>query len=193
MDISNSRQGFEVLVEDRNTQNQFLVITKLLINAAGLNSVQFANLIHQKNIFEGELIKGEYYIYQGKERLEHLIYPIPSENSLGLHATIDLGKGIRFGPSAYAVEDIDYSLCQNQKRFFLDSIQSYWPEMKEEDLSPGYSGIRPKLKGIDDFVIDSGIVNNSQYVNILGYASPGLTSSLALGTEVSNRIELALS
>ena len=43
--------------------------------------------------------------------------------------------------------------------------------------------------GIKDFIIDSGTVNDNQYVNVLGYASPGLTSSLALGIEVSNLIE----
>ena len=51
-------------------------------------------------------IEGQYYIYQGKENLENLIYPTPTENSLGLHATIDLGKGIRFGPSAYVVDEM---------------------------------------------------------------------------------------
>ena len=60
---------------------------------------------------------------------------------------------------------------------------------KEEDLTPGYSGIRPKLKGINDFVIDSGTVSNNQFVNVLGLPPPGLTSSLALAIEVSERLE----
>ena len=71
--------------------------------------------------------------------------------------------------------------------------KSYWPGIREQDLTPGYSGIRPKLQGERDFVVDSGSVSNNQYVNVLGYASPGLTSSLALAIEVSNRIELGLS
>ena len=96
-------------------------------------------------------------------------------------------------PSAYVVEEIDYSLSIEHKLQFLKAVQSYWPGIEEEDITPGYSGIRPKLKGVSDFVVDSGTVNNKQYVNVLGYASPGLTSSLALAIEVSNRIESDLS
>ena len=189
LSINETSKGFEVLVEDKKSKNQFMVISRVLINSAGLNAVHIANLINEKKTYEEEFVKGEYYIYQGKERLEHLIYPTPTENSLGLHATIDLGKGIRFGPSAYVVDEIDYSLSLEQKLLFLEAVQSYWPGIKEEDLTPGYSGIRPKLKGINDFVIDSGTVSNNQFVNVLGYASPGLTSSLALALEVSERLE----
>ena len=193
LNINESSKGLEVLVEDKNSKNQFLVITKVLVNSAGLNAVHIANLINEKNTYKEKFVKGEYYIYQGKERLENLIYPTPTENSLGLHATIDLGKGIRFGPSAYVVDEIDYSLSIDQKSHFLKAVQSYWPGIREQDLTPGYSGIRPKLQGERDFVVDSGSVSNNQYVNVLGYASPGLTSSLALAIEVSNRIELGLS
>ena len=189
LNINESSQGFEVLVEDKKTKNQFLVITKILINTAGLNAVHIANLISENNAYKEEFVKGEYYTYQGKERLENLIYPTPTENSLGLHATIDLGKGIRFGPSAYIVDEIDYNLSLSQKPLFLKAVQSYWPGIKEDDLSPGYTGIRPKLKGVSDFVVDSGVVDDNQYVNVLGYASPGLTSSLALAIEVSQRVQ----
>ena len=190
LDVTQSKNGFEILVEDKNTNHKFLVISKVLVNSAGLNAVHIANLINDTNNYEEEYVKGEYYTYKGKEKLGSLIYPTPTENSLGLHATIDLGKGIRFGPSAFVVDEIDYSLSKDQKLNFVKAVQTYWPGIKEEDLTPGYSGIRPKLKGIKDFVVDSGGVNNAQYVNVLGYASPGLTSSLALAIEVSNRIEV---
>ena len=189
LNVEQSSKGYEVCIQDKNTENQFVVITNVLVNSAGLNAVHIANLVNEGNTYQEEFVKGEYYIYQGKEKLENLIYPTPSENSLGLHATIDLGKGIRFGPSAYVVDEIDYNLSSHRKSSFLEAVQSYWPSIQAEDLTPGYSGIRPKLKGIKDFIIDSGIVSDNQYVNVLGYASPGLTSSLALGIEVSNLIE----
>jgi len=160
----------------------------VLVNSAGLNAVHIANLINDANNYEEEYVKGEYYTYQGKEKLDSLIYPTPTENSLGLHATIDLGKGIRFGPSAFVVDEIDYSFSKDQKLNFVEAVQTYWPSIQEEDLTPDYSGIRPKIKGIKDFVIDSGTVNNDQYVSVLGFVSPGLTSSLALAIEVSNKI-----
>ena len=164
-------------------------IHSICVHGDSPNAVHIANLISENNAYKEEFVKGEYYTYRGKERLENLIYPTPTENSLGLHATIDLGKGIRFGPSAYIVDEIDYNLSLAQKSSFLKAVQSYWPGIKEDDLSPGYTGIRPKLKGVSDFVVDSGIIGGNQYVNILGYASPGLTSSLALAIEVSQRVQ----
>ena len=97
LNVEQSSKGYEVYIQDKNTENQFVVITNILVNSAGLNAVHIANLVNEGNTYQEEFVKGEYYIYQGKEKLENLIYPTPSENSLGLHATIDLGKGIRFG------------------------------------------------------------------------------------------------
>ena len=187
IDINHSSKGFEVLISDNNIKNQFIVHCRTLINAAGTKAAEIANQIRQRNLSAG-VHKGEYYTYQGKEKLNHLIYPTPTKNSLGLHATIDLGKGIRFGPSAYEVNQIDYSVSLNQKKQFASAVQSYWPSIKEEDLTPGYSGIRPRVKNLDDFLIDSGEIDDDRFVNVLGYASPGLTSSLAMAIEVSNHI-----
>jgi L-2-hydroxyglutarate oxidase LhgO len=102
--------------------------------------------------------------------------------------TIDLGKGIRFGPSAYEISEIDYSQSEDRKSEFHQSVQAFWPGLKEEDLSPGYAGIRPTLDGVDDFVVDVEDFNGAVIVNVLGYASPGLTSSLALSKLVESRL-----
>jgi len=186
--IEKSTAGFDVLVEDKNTGEIFIVKTNLLINSSGLNAARIANDYYGKEKFKNKFIKGEYYSYQGKERLGHLIYPLPTENSLGLHATLDLGKGIRFGPSAYLTNDIHYSLDKNKKDLFLKKIQSYWPSIRKENLLPAYSGIRPLLDGQDDFLIDFSENTESLFVNVLGYASPGLTSSLALAKYIKSKI-----
>ena len=108
-----------------------------------------------------------------------LVYPIHKVYSLDSHATIDLGYGIKFGPSAYEVEKVDYTISNDQKPFFLESIRSYWPDIDENKLNPSYSGIRPLLKDQKDFVIDISNFDDNILVDILGYSSPGLTSSLA--------------
>jgi len=186
--IEKSATGFEVIVEDKNTGEIFIIETNLLINSSGLNAARIANDYYGEEKFTNKFIKGEYYSYQGKEQLGHLIYPLPTENSLGLHATLDLGKGIRFGPSAYLTNDIHYSLDKNNKDLFLKKIQSYWPSIIKEDLLPAYSGIRPILEGQDDFLIDFSGNTGGLLVNVLGYASPGLTSSLALAKYIKSNI-----
>ncbi len=187
--IEHEDSFFKVFIKDKNNDQEFIIETKYLINAGGLQSIEIANQIDAKKKYEIDLIKGEYYSYQGKERLEHLIYPIPKKESLGIHATIDLGKGIRFGPSAYRVINKNYSIDNSCKEDFYSAISSYWPNIDKNLLYPDYSGIRAKVKGEEDFVIDIKNFKNKLAVNILGYISPGLTSSLALGEFINTSIK----
>jgi len=176
--------GFHVLVEDINNDQEFFIETKVLINSSGLYAAEIANNIFQERKFKPIFLKGDYYTYTGKEKLNHLIYPLPKQKSLGIHATLDLGKGIRFGPSAYEVNEIDYQVSIKHKESFHTSITKYWPSIRKQELKPGYSGIRAMVDGEDDFLIDIQNFNQSILVNVLGYASPGLTSSLALAEHV---------
>ena len=186
--IEKSNSAWELEVKDINNNESFIIHTELLINAAGLNACKFANQINQNNKYDIELIKGEYYSYSGKEKLEHLIYPLPNKLSLGIHATIDLGNGIRFGPSAYKVDEIEYRIDSSQKETFQNSISKYWPKIEASKLVPDYSGIRAKVRNYDDFIVEVVESNNEVAINILNYISPGLTSSLALAEYVETSL-----
>ena len=184
LNLEIKQSGVEAHVQDLNNNQEFIISTKTLVNTAGLEAVRWANHINQKEIFTSRLLKGEYYSYSGKEKLNHLIYPLPTKDSLGAHATIDLGKGIRFGPSAYEVDEEDYGISKDQKKNFYKTVLKYWPSLDSKDLKPAYTGIRPLLKGIEDFVIDIKTENDNALISVLGYSSPGLTSSLALGEKI---------
>ncbi len=189
MSVEKEDSFFNIHVIDLNNNIEFIIQTKTLINAAGISSVEIANSILEEKKYQVDYIKGDYYNYKGKEKLEHLIYPLPGKDSLGIHATIDLGKGIRFGPSAYKVESEDYSINSDKKEDFYNSVISYWPKLKREDLLPDYSGIRAKIKNFDDFEIKINNIDDKIIVNILGYISPGLTSSLALGEYIQSAMK----
>lgn len=180
--------GLEILVRDNNNSTEFIIQTNTLINCAGLNAHKIHNNFLGQSAYKPKYLKGEYYSYSGNEKLNHLIYPLPGEFSLGIHATIDLGKGIRFGPSSYVVSECDYDISANQRESFHESLRKYWPNINIENLIPSYTGIRPLLEDVDDFVIDSRYEDNYLFISILGYASPGLTSSIALAKEVSKKI-----
>ena len=100
LEIEETNNCFEVKIKDLNNDLIYILQTKYLINAAGIYSAEIAKLIDKSRKIDIQYIKGEYYNYTGKERINHLIYPVPGKHSLGLHATIDLGNGIKFGPSA---------------------------------------------------------------------------------------------
>ena len=78
---------------------------------------------------------------------------------------------------------------EKNKMDFVKSLQKYWPSIKESNLSPNYSGIRAKEKGAEDFGLEKIDKSNKIAINILGYISPGLTSSLALGEKIMSLIK----
>ena len=189
LEIEEANDCFEVKIKDLNNDLIYILQTKYLINAAGIFSAEIAKLIDKTRQFDIQYIKGEYYSYSGKEQINHLIYPVPGKLSLGLHATLDLGRGIKFGPSAVETKKLDYKVEEENKKDFIKSLQQYWPSIQENNLSPDYSGIRAKVRGAEDFNIEKVDSKNKIAINIIGYISPGLTSSLALGEKIANLVK----
>ena len=76
---------------------------------------------------------------------------------------------------------------------FYAAIRTYWPDLPDGALSPGYAGIRPKIArpggSSTDFLIqterDHGVPG---LVNLFGIESPGLTASLAIAEEIAKRL-----
>jgi L-2-hydroxyglutarate oxidase LhgO len=137
--------------------------------------------------------KGSYFYLSGKPPFKRLIYPLPGLTSLGLHYTLDLSGQSRFGPDIEYVNSIDYAVEKNCSETFYQAIRKYWPDLPDDALRPGYSGIRPKLQGPGDprrdFEIqwpDTTGVNG--FVALYGIESPGLTSSLAIADTVAERL-----
>ena len=65
-------------------------------------------------------------------------------------------------------------------------------DLRDDELTPGYAGIRPKLQGpgepVRDFVIEEASRHGApRLVNLIGIESPGLTASEAIA-EVVDRI-----
>ncbi len=189
LEIEETNDCFEVKIKDLNNDLIYILKTKFLINAAGIHSAEIAKLIDKSREIDIQYIKGEYYNYSGKERINHLIYPVPGKLSLGLHATLDLGNGIKFGPSAVETKSLNYEVEEENKINFLKALKHYWPSIEENNLSPGYSGIRAKVREIEDFHIEKLDLQKKIAINIISYISPGLTASLALGEKIVNLVK----
>ena len=188
-DIEELDDYFEITIKDLNNDLIYSLKTKYLINAAGIYSAEIAKLIDNSREIDIQYIKGEYYNYSGKEKIDHLIYPVPNELSLGLHVTLDLGRGVKFGPSAEEVETLNYKVEEKNKIKFVQSLKHYWPSIEEKNLLPNYSGIRAKVRGAEDFNIEKFDNRKKIAINIIGYISPGLTASLALGKKILNLVK----
>lgn len=188
--------GFSVKCNIENQLYEFQC--ERLVNAAGLGAQQLASSIDGLSaefvppLF---LCKGNYFTYQGRSPFSHLIYPVPEPGGagLGVHATLDLGGQVKFGPDVEYVETEDYSVSDERLEQGVRAIQRYFPELDPNRLVAGYAGIRPKLQGpgdpFCDFVIQGEETHGvSGLVNLFGIESPGLTSSMAIAETVAARL-----
>ena len=137
--------------------------------------------------------KGSYFRLEGRPPFSRLIYPLPIEGALGVHYRRDLGGQARFGPDLQYVEHEDYAVDPARAAGFAAYIRRFWPGLPDEALQPDYAGVRPKIHGPDqpqpDFRIDGPAQHGiADLIALFGIESPGLTSSLAIGETVANRL-----
>jgi L-2-hydroxyglutarate oxidase LhgO len=164
-----------------------------VINCAGLEAVAMLEVMRgyppsmrRKPWFA----KGNYFSLGGARPFRHLVYPMPNEAGLGIHATLDLDGSVRFGPNVQWVEQPEYDVDATHGAEFYSSVRSYWPGLPDGALQPAYAGVRPKLVGPGEKATDFVIEGPAQHgcaglVNLLGIESPGLTSCLAIGELVA--------
>jgi L-2-hydroxyglutarate oxidase LhgO len=170
-----------------------------VINATGLSAPNTARSLHGQPaslIPEAFYCKGSYFTLSGRSPFQRLIYPMPDHAGLGVHLTLDLGGQVKFGPDTEWVDGEDYTLHPGRADAFYEAVRSYWPELPDQALSPGYTGIRPKIVGPDapaaDFVIAGPATHGvANLINLFGIESPGLTACLAIAREVRDALHQA--
>jgi L-2-hydroxyglutarate oxidase LhgO len=165
-----------------------------VVNAAGLSGDALAALVGidvDERGYRLHFCKGDYFsLAPGAPlRVGHLIYPVHTRAGLGIHATLDLGGRIRFGPDTTYVDSEDYGVDVEKARGFAEAIRSYMPGLRTEWLSPDYAGVRPKLAGPEESFRDFVIAEESEaglpgFVNLIGIESPGLTAAGAIAERV---------
>ena len=149
-----------------------------------------------------------------------LVYPVPAGAGLGVHVTMDLSGAFRAGPDAEYVDaqndtqhvdtqyvdaqhvdgqHVDaqyvdgqrYDVAPEKAALFGEALRRYLPEIANEDLSPDYAGVRPKLQGpgepVRDFVLDEH-PDAPGVLHLVGIESPGITASEALARRVVDRV-----
>lgn len=181
-----------------NTNGQEIILCKNVINCAGFSAQSVARKIEglpQDTIPDEYFARGQYFVLKGESPFSHLVYPMPSEGGLGIHVTLDMEGNTRFGPDVTWIEEIDYSFDVNSEDKFRRAIEIYYADIKNRELTQGYTGIRPKLRpggsSEQDFVIQGPRDHGVQgLVNLYGIESPGLTASLAIADYVAKLINL---
>ena len=167
--------------------------SKIVVNSAGLWCDAVSKMVGIDD-YKLHICKGEYYkTTMYRNEIHSLIYPLPTAISLGTHIILHLDGTIGFGPNAYYVDKIDYSMDDSNKKTFLKHINKYL-DLPEESLSQDFAGIRPKIQGPGEPTQDFIIINEKEkgyhnFINLIGIESPGLTSSLAIAEYVKEIID----
>jgi L-2-hydroxyglutarate oxidase LhgO len=172
------------------------IAASVVVNAAGLGAQALAHSIAgipAAKIPPLYLAKGNYFSLSGRSPFSRLIYPMPTPGGLGVHLTLDLAGQAKFGPDVEWVDAIDYDVDSRRAASFYVAIRTYWPDLPDGALQPGYAGIRPKIArpggSATDFLLqtesDHGVTG---LINLFGIESPGLTASLAIADWVGGSI-----
>ncbi len=177
-------------------EEPFAFTCSTLVNSGGLHAQSIASRIEgleARHIPPIRYARGCYFMLSGKVPFSHLVYPVPEPGGLGVHVTLDMGGQARFGPDVEWIDGIDYTLNPARGDRFYAAVRAYFPDLKDGALTPGYTGIRPKLVGPGepdaDFVIQGADTHGVKgLVNLFGIESPGLTSSLWLGRAVAETV-----
>ncbi len=194
LSLEKQRDHFDIGIKPENYHFK----SRIVINCAGLSSDSIAALagidIHKCG-YKLNLCKGSYFSYSKSSPINTLVYPVPQKElvGLGIHATLDLGNRLRFGPDVEYIETPDYSVDINKKNSFYESAIKIIRHLEKDAFIPDMVGIRPKLQSnngeASDFIIreesDKGL---DGLINLIGIESPGLTASTAIAEMVKNMV-----
>lgn len=171
-----------------------------LYNAGGLSAARIAASFAPGAGYAIRPCRGRYFALSGRYTGSYssLLYPLPDPaGGLGVHLTLDLSGRCRLGP------DVDWSMAdcgtddpalyafddsqdQLRQRFFVAG-RRLLPTLREDELSPDYVGVRPKLfigaQAHPDFAIHAAPA--ASVWHLLGIESPGLTAALAIAEDLS--------
>jgi L-2-hydroxyglutarate oxidase LhgO len=197
------RAGGYMLTTRRAGGEEYRFWTRVLVNCAGLRAdivAELAGLPVDACGYRLHYCKGEYVEVRASDRarFRHLIYPSRPDGArgLGIHVTIDIEGRIYLGPDAAFVsrEAGDYTISEDRRAAFWEATRCFLPSLTLDDLSPAFSGIRPKLGGPGepqrDFVIAHEEGRGLRgFINLVGIESPGLTACLAIARYVRSLVQ----
>jgi L-2-hydroxyglutarate oxidase LhgO len=195
--VQRQKRGFIVEAKTKSG-TKYVKCTKVVL-AGGLSAHSLARNVEGydlSGIPAPVYVKGSYFRYSADQRpFRHLVYPVPVKGGLGIHLTMGLSGEVRFGPDVewLGISDesqVDFSVDPARSRQFYSAIRQYWPAIQDGSLVPDHAGVRPQLFNpsgdFADFLIQTPKDHNLEgLIALFGIESPGLTSSLAIGSYVA--------
>lgn len=171
-------------VSDGNNE----IKAKYVINAAGVYCDEIAALIGDNSIHTMPR-KGEYMLCDKSigHLANHTIFQCPSKMGKGILVTPTVDGNLLLGPSALDIEDKeDVATTADTLSDILNIAKKSVPCLTTREVITSFAGLRAHCTR-DDFIIEPSEVN-SQFINVAGIESPGLSSAPAIAEYVRDII-----
>ncbi len=182
---------FNSRVNDINKENNIYTIkttleeveSKVVINAAGVNSDTISNMINEK-YFHIIPRKGEYLVYAKGygDKVNHVIFQCPNEKGKGVLVTPTYHNNLMVGPDAQIMDD-KYDTSTNIDNLFdiIGKAEKSIPNLENRKIIRSFAGTRA-TSSLHDFIIEE--TESKNFINVAGIESPGITSSPAIARYV---------
>ena len=164
------------------------ISSKYIINAAGVYCDEIAAMIGDNSIHTMPR-KGEYMLCDKSvgTLAKHTIFQCPSKMGKGILVTPTVDGNLLLGPSALDIEDKDdVATTATALSDILQIAKKSVPSLTTREVITSFAGLRAHCDR-NDFIIEPS-EKNSQFINVAGIESPGLSSAPAIALMVKNII-----
>jgi glycerol-3-phosphate dehydrogenase len=163
------------------------VTCTVAINCAGLRADEVARLAGDDS-FTIYPRKGEFFVFDSPEPLEHILLPVPTKRTKGVLVFPTIDGHVIAGPTAHDQEDKDdWSVRPEAYDEVMDKARAMWPALDGHEPIASYAGLRPAGRGGVNYRITPAD-GCPALINVAAVRSTGLTASLGIGEYVAQLV-----
>lgn len=169
------------------------IVSKVVINAAGLHSDEINNMVSNEKI---EIIarKGQYCLFDKAvgNMVSKTIFQLPTKMGKGILITPTVDGNILIGPNAEDIEDkTDLSTTGQGLTEVVEKARMSVEEIPMNGVIASFAGLRSHCTK-DDFIIGE-VEDAPNFINVAGIESPGLSSAPAIAEMIEKIVVTKLS
>ncbi len=172
----NNDEIYTIVSEKKET-----IKSRFVVNSAGLYADEVSRIFGAED-FKITPRKGEEYLLDRNAECfpNHVLFPVPAKNSKGILVIPTAEGTTMIGPSAQIVDDkTDADTNTENLEKVFKSAKHIVTSVSKHDIITSFAGSRPAMEGNDFYIEMSKKASN--FLQVAGIQSPGLTASPAIG------------
>ena len=168
------------------------ILTKAVVNAAGLYADQIHDKLLGDNKFEIRARRGEYLLLDKATDgfVSHVLFNLPTEKGKGILVAPTIDGNTLIGPTSDFVDDkSDLVTTREAIEQVIEKVNDTVENVPVRQVITSFSGNRAHETG-GDFVLEE---SKKGFFDCVGIESPGLTSAPAIGKYMAGLVKESLS